>query len=551
MRKRAVPAARDDENKIRSTRPISFDDAISNAAELSAPEYERQRRMIAKGLGIRTIVLDRMVDAERPKVTATAHQGQALDFPEVEAHEKPVDGFALLNEIAELFLRHIVLSVQAATGLALWSVWTYIVDAFTVAPLLGLASATKRCGKTRTLGLVKRIVARPLAASNISPAAVYRAIEKWRPTLLIDEADSFLKDNEQLRGVLNSGHTRDSAFVIRSEGDDHEPRIFSTWGAKLWAAIGTLQPTLMDRSIVVVLKRRAMGEVFAERLPADSYFEELRSRIVRWTNDHREELCNLHRRCRDSLDDRAADNWWPLLAIASAAGGDWEERASRAAASLSGETEDSQEIAIALLRDILRAFEDSGAAEMHSEDLLRSLVAMPESAWATWHHGRPMTAKALANLLRPFGIRSQQIKIESVNRNGYMRSQFIGEWDRYCVSSTESTPSQTRGLSARTHGLLEYTSRGYESGGNARQIKAVERVDDTAVHSPLRFTKGGKLCGRCRGLGLVTVVDGELVCKSCLGDDGSATEAGPGFASEKKIDSPSAERSRSSKGAAT
>lgn len=45
----------------------------------------------------------------------------------------------------------------------------------------------------------------------------------WKPTMLIDEADTFLCDNDELRGVLNTGHTRATAYVIRTVGEDHEP----------------------------------------------------------------------------------------------------------------------------------------------------------------------------------------------------------------------------------------------------------------------------------------------------------------------------------------
>lgn len=531
MKMRAGGAARGaDKQTLRTASPFPFPDAIARAAKLSLVEYDQQRKELASALGIRATVLDQAVNEIRPKPAANGLQGQALEFPEVEPHTEPVDGTAMLSEIAELFKRHIVLSEYAATALALWCVWTYLVDAFAIAPLLGLTSATKRCGKTRTLGLAKRIVARPLAASNISPAAVYRAIEKWHPTLLVDEADSFVKDNEQLRGVLNSGHTRDSAFVIRSEGDDHEPRLFSTWGAKLWAAIGSLASTLMDRSIVIVLKRRARGEGFAERLPSEGYFEALRSRIVRWANDHREELQAAESPLRDTLDDRAVDNWWPLIAIATAIDSDWGERARAAAANLSGtDTEDFQEITVALLRDIWRAFELARVEEMHTETLLTRLEAMLESAWATWHHGRPMTAKALANLLRRFGIHSVQIKIDGINRNGYKRSQFADEWDRYRVSSTESTSEQNQAFSATTHSLPDAASRRCENGRSGGQIRAVGRVEDGATSIPsFALTKSGKLCSRCGGLGRVAVVAGDLLCTFCV--DGMADDKPRGSA---------------------
>jgi putative DNA primase/helicase len=73
------------------------------------------------------------------------------------------------------------------------------------------------------------LVPRALLSSNISPALLFRIVEKYSPTLLVDEADSFLRDKEELRGILNSGHTRDAAYVVRTVGDENEPRRFSTW----------------------------------------------------------------------------------------------------------------------------------------------------------------------------------------------------------------------------------------------------------------------------------------------------------------------------------
>jgi putative DNA primase/helicase len=79
-------------------------------------------------------------------------------------------------------------------------------------------------------------------------------------SLLVDEADSFLGEKEELRGILNSGHTRDAAYVVRTVGDEHEPRRFSTWAAKAVAMIGHLPDTLADRSIIIPMRRRAPGE---------------------------------------------------------------------------------------------------------------------------------------------------------------------------------------------------------------------------------------------------------------------------------------------------
>jgi hypothetical protein len=65
------------------------------------------------------------------------------------------------------------------------------------------------------LSVLSRLANRPVAAANISPSAFFRVIEEMRPTLLIDEADTFLRGNDELRGILNAGYTRDTAYVVR------------------------------------------------------------------------------------------------------------------------------------------------------------------------------------------------------------------------------------------------------------------------------------------------------------------------------------------------
>jgi putative DNA primase/helicase len=178
----------------------------------------------------------------------------------VEPWPSAIDGVQLLDDLAGVITRHVGLPEGGADAVALWAVHTHALDAAAMTPLLAITSPTPECGKSTLLGLVGKLALSPLPASNITPAAVFRAIEKWRPTLLIDEADTFLRDNNELRGVLDSGHGRDSAFVVRTVGDDHEPRHFSTWAAKAIALIGDLTATLASRSIHVEMRRLASGQ---------------------------------------------------------------------------------------------------------------------------------------------------------------------------------------------------------------------------------------------------------------------------------------------------
>ena len=244
------------ENSDRST-----DDAeIARLAKLSAIEYERHREDAAKKLGVRVTVLDKSVDDVRRRQSAR-DTGSSPDFlSDVQPWHDPVDGACLLAAISDSLERFTVLPEGGAVAIALWVIHTHAHDAAAHSPNLALESPEKRCGKTTTLSLIANLVPRSLSAANISPAALFRSVEKFRPTLLIDEGDSFLRDNEDMRGILNSGFTKASAFVIRCVGDNHDPRQFPVWCPKLIALIGTLPDTLQDRSIVITLRRKLEHE---------------------------------------------------------------------------------------------------------------------------------------------------------------------------------------------------------------------------------------------------------------------------------------------------
>src|SRR5262249_6629462 len=160
-------------------------------------------------------------------------------------------GEALAKEMATTFGRHLVLPTGAATVLTLWTLHAHAISAAQVSPLLMLSSPERRCGKSPTVMLVGAVAPRPLPGTHPTPAVLYRAVHKYSPTLLVDEADTFLRDNDDLRGVVNSSHVRALASVPRCEGEDSEPRLFSTWCPKLLATIGRQHATLEDRAIVV------------------------------------------------------------------------------------------------------------------------------------------------------------------------------------------------------------------------------------------------------------------------------------------------------------
>jgi putative DNA primase/helicase len=231
------------------------EETVTRLAALRPLEYDQLRKTEAERLGVRIGTLDEEVEKARGQ--AGAEVSDAADFLiDPEPWPDPVNAARLLDNIADVARAYLVLPNGAAELLALWVLHAHAHDCFDISPVLAITSPTPECGKTTCLTLLGALVPRPCPASNITSAALFRAVEKWHPTLLIDEADTFLKSSDELRGILNSGHQRSSAYVIRTVGDDHEPRQFRTWAPKAVALIGKLPPTLASRAIHIELRRK-------------------------------------------------------------------------------------------------------------------------------------------------------------------------------------------------------------------------------------------------------------------------------------------------------
>jgi putative DNA primase/helicase len=391
---------------------------LERFARLSPFDYERQRKDAAEKLGVRASMLDRLVDAKRSELgidQGDGLQGSAVIFLEPEPWPDPISGDKLLSDLAEAIGRHVVMATHARDLAALWVVHSHLLDVFLITPRLAVRSPTRRCGKTTLLDVLARLVLRPLPAANTSASAIFRVIEGYRPTLLIDEADTFLRDNDELRGVLNSGHRRGGS-VLRTVGDDHEPRSFATYGACTIALIGQLPGTLADRSVTVDLKRRKQSEqVEPFRLDRTEHLDTLARKIARWAGDNAERVRAADPEMPDGVFNREADNLRPLLAIADVAGGEWPERARKAAGE-SLETEEADEgsrleLLLGDIQDIFKASDhlDKLASAVLIERLIEidghpaatgSRSPKPRSPGYSGHWGSPQfkseTAKGMS-----------------------------------------------------------------------------------------------------------------------------------------------------------
>jgi hypothetical protein len=413
----------------------ALDDAeITRLAQLSLLDYERERETVAKRLGVRLPVLDDLVarakqeieaDATRPLLPAATRP--LLPAVEAAPWTEPVNDAQLLDEITAAIRRYVVLEKGAAEATALWVVHTYCFDAFAISPRLAVTSAVMRCGKTTLLDVLSCLVRRPISAANATAAAIYRLVDKVAPTLLIDEADTFLVGNAALRGILNSGHHKNSAYVMRAE------ETFSTWGPVAIAMIGCLPPTLQDRSISIRLHRRRADEpIEAFRLDENDDLKRLARMAARFAVDHFDELKGANPNMPGTLENREADNWLPLIAIADVAGEGWSDLARQVAQRLCLAARSSEQSeAIMLLEDIHALLTAYTGERIQSADLVNALVQLEDRPWAEWKGGKPITPNAIARLLAPFNIRPFEMRVGTRVVRGYEAAQFADAFARY------------------------------------------------------------------------------------------------------------------------
>jgi len=318
---------------------------------------------------------------------------------------EPVNGAALLDETAAFIRRHVVLSEPQADAIALWCATAHVIDGLQRMAMLLFSSVLSECGKSTAAHAVGGLVPRSIMVSSLTPAVLFRVIDKYRPTLIADEVDSWLNDEKsELRGVFNAAHWRTGAVIPRCVGDDHDVRLFNVFGAKVLAMIGRPTATMLSRSITVTLRRKTAAEriepLREDRLRAD--LAPLRQRWRRWAIDHRDALRSHDPTLPPGLpENRAADNWRPLLSIADLAGGEWPARARAAALDLSGvRVNEDEPINARLLADVRVVFNERSDPYLSSEEIITALKALPECPWADWNKGRGLSAAQLASRLR-------------------------------------------------------------------------------------------------------------------------------------------------------
>ena len=372
-----------------------------------------------------------------------------------------IDGAALLDEVEAFHRRFNVFPTDAAyVAVALWDAHAHLLDCFDSTPRLAFLSPEPGSGKSRALEIVETLVPHPMTAINASAAALFRAVSagSGRPTILFDEIDTVFGpkagDNEELRGFLNAGHRR-SGVTYRCIGDGGNQTVqaFPSYCAVAMAGLGSLPDTILTRSVIIRMRRRARSER-VEPFRARIHEKEghaLRDRLAAWAEQVRAVVTDAWPQMPDGVTDRPADVWEPLLAVADAAGGTWPRRAREACVTLvrASQANDRHSIGIRLLTD-LRDHVLIGVDRLPTVAILDRLNALDDAPWADLD-GKPLDARRLSRMLGEYmtadnePIRSRNIRTAGGVLKGFYASDLADALARYCPpppaeAATAATP---------------------------------------------------------------------------------------------------------------
>lgn len=358
------------------------------------------------------------------------------------------DGAELLDDVRAFLARFVSFpSEHTLVAASLWAAHTHALAAFDTTPRLAFLSPEPGSGKTRALEILELLVLRPLLTVNVTPAYLFRKVadEAGPPTVLYDEIDTVFgpraKDNEDIRGMLNAGYRRGATagrcVIVGKRVDTEE---LPAYAAVALAGLDDLPDTIQSRCIVIRMRRRAPHEQIAayRRRTHEAAGHDLRDRLAAWVAAAWHRIDDAWPTLPAGVEDRNADVWEPLVALADAAGGPWPVLARRSAVALVAQARGKEGgLGVQLLADLRDVFASAGDEKLGTDTVIEALCALDESPWADLR-GRPLDARHLARRLAKYDVKPKQIR---AGRRGYDRADLADAWARYLP--TEAAASDT------------------------------------------------------------------------------------------------------------
>jgi len=352
---------------------------------------------------------------------------------------------AELLDTVDAFLGRFVAypSEHARIAHVLWIAHTHLMDCWESTPRIAFLSPEPGSGKSRCLEVTEPLVPRPVHAVNTTPAYLFRKVsdEAGPPTILYDEIDTVFgpkaKDNEDIRGMLNAGHRKGAVAgrcVVR--GKIVETEELPAYCAVALAGLNDLPDTIMSRSVVVRMRRRAPNErVEPWRLRINApQAEPIREALAAWAAESAAAIT--WPELPPEIQDRNADVWEALIAVADLAGGDWPERARCGAVALVADSmAGAPSIGVQLLSDLRSVF--AGHDLLPTEAILAALHEMDERPWNDLR-GKPVDSRWLSRQLSKYGVKSGTIRTSEGTPKGYKAADLHDPWTRYVADEAEA-----------------------------------------------------------------------------------------------------------------
>ncbi len=324
---------------------------------------------------------------------------------------------------------YLVATPEQLDLVTLWAAHTHVYDAFHASPRLSIRSMAPRCGKSTLLAIVKCLSARGEHIGHTTGPSLYTLIDQEHPTVIMDEADQvwgksgFSKAMKVVQAVMNDGYTRDGTARVTRGGESVK---LSTFGPAAFGGIGRLPEAMSSRSLPVMLTSGTPAEVFDSALEG-AELTMLSQDLNLWLRQEdvmrqlkaaspRPEVAGIG-------DPRTRQIMAPLIAIADIAGGDWPERAVKAARFAFLGLTDTPLLSRPqmALRDAMDYW-PADTAVLSGTEIMSALVCMPESTWGSvFTLGTRSGERFLATLLRTVGVEAGNHSAGGAQTWGYSR----------------------------------------------------------------------------------------------------------------------------------
>ena len=421
----------------------AVDPVLEELAKLSPLEFSKIAKAKAKEIGVDATTLKTEVKKARAKYQTEHSEVRPAPTwaPPLQMHAEPVKGEDLIEELVEAIRSFVMLSEDDAFIVALWVLFTWVFEHVAETnPYLRVISATPECGKSTLLKVLRWLARSAWLLARLSPSSFSRAMSNERRTLLLDEGDAFLHENEIMRNLLDGASDPDTAIVsvVEKAGDNWKPIELNLFVPIAIASIGPLRKmeTVESRGIATHLQRATGAELKklekARRLTLKVVLEPLAQKCARWAKDNADTIKNGKRpEFPDTMSGREMDKWEPLVMIACALSKEAEKLANDIALKVSGaRADDGRTVGILLLVDLQgpALFENPKTTFQSTSAILEELHKLEHRPWPAFGRGQqPINSIQLARMLKPFGI----YPTSDGKTRGYKRSDFEDAFMRY------------------------------------------------------------------------------------------------------------------------